>query len=274
MDDQLIDRLCALNTDFYRKTSGSFSSTRRNSWPGWDRLACIVEGFLPEANPYGPERNAPGTPGRPEGPRLHVIDLACGNMRFETFLEKRLGQAAITFTAVDNCDGFPQTQVESPCRFVKADLIEGLRGNAPDALADVPRADLAVSFGFAHHIPGRELRLALIERLTSLLAPGGIGAVSLWDFAQDPQMAQRAEETTALARDLLQLPPMEGGDYILGWQNETEAFRYCHSFCEHEVDELVRAAQPHACLLDRFKADGRTGSLNTYLVFKGKDQRL
>lgn len=256
MEDQLFHRLCALNTRFYRQTAASFSSTRRSAWQGWERIAEIIEARLLRRRESDPAET------------LSVIDLACGNMRFESFLEQRLPNSPFSFIAVDNCDSFPCTPVASPCEFARADLTEWLHGEDGAGLPCLPPADLAVCFGFMHHIPGRKARATLLRRMAKLLAPGGIGAVSLWDFAQDPQMAAKAHGATAYARELLGLPDLEEGDYILGWQNDEDAFRYCHSFSPAETDELVRTLGPHTRLLERFQSDGRTGALNTYLVFE------
>ncbi|MGN0262652.1 MAG: class I SAM-dependent methyltransferase [Eggerthellaceae bacterium] len=265
MEDQLFHNLCDLNTRFYRKTAESFSSTRQSAWQGWEHLADIVEGRLATSRASQTEGAEARTCGS-----LHVVDLACGNLRFETFLESRLPDALLAFTVVDNCDGFPCTPVESPCKFVRADLVEWLRNEDGAGFPPMPKADLAVSFGFMHHIPGKDTRTVFLQLMANLLAPGGIGAVSLWDFAQDPKMAAKAEASTARAETALSLPDLEEGDYILGWQNDAEAFRYCHSFSPAEIDGLERALPPHTRTIGRFRADGRTGTLNTYLVFERK----
>ena len=119
-----------------------------------------------------------------------------------------------------------------------------------------------------HHIPSTEARCTLLQRLAEMLAPGGIGAVSLWDFAQDPRMKAKAEASTARAKEALGLPDLEEGDYILGWQDDEDAFRYCHSFSEGEMNAIAGSLPAHTRLIERFQADGRTGTLNTYLVFE------
>lgn len=266
MEDQLSYSLCALNARFYRKTAESFSSTRQSAWQGWEHLVDIVENRLMASRAW-----QTGGAEAQTRPSLHVVDLACGNLRFETFLETRLPDTPLAFTVVDNCDGFPRTPVANPCEFVQADLMEWLHNEDGAGLPPLPKAHLAVSFGFMHHIPGKDARTAFLQRMANLLAPGGIGAVSLWDFAQDPKMAAKAEASTARAKTVLGLLDLEEGDYILGWQNDAEAFRYCHSFNSEEIDGLERALSPQARTIGRFRADGRTGTLNTYLVFERKE---
>lgn len=258
MEDQLFHRLCALNTRFYQRTAASFSSTRKGAWVGWEHLADLIARRL-EGTWNTRVRDARA---------LSIVDLACGNLRFETFLEKRFPRIPISFTAVDNCDAFPCTPVAAPCEFVQADLTEWLQSGSAAGLPHLPAADIAVCFGFMHHIPGTSARCALLQRLAEMLAPGGIGAVSLWDFAQDPKMKARAEASTMRAKAALGLPDLEEGDYILGWQDDKDAFRYCHSFSEDEILAIAGSLPPFTRLIERFQADGRTGTLNTYLIFE------
>ena len=46
------------------------------------------------------------------------------------------------------------------------------------------------------------------------------------------------------------------------------AYRYCHSFADSEIESLIADVANCALLVDRFKADGRTGDSNEYLVFR------
>lgn len=58
------------------------------------------------------------------------------------------------------------------------------------------------------------------------------------------------------------------GDYLLGWRNLPGVYRYCHSFSDEEIDSLVTLVADKAKCVARFRADGRTGSLNEYLVLQ------
>lgn len=190
------------------------------------------------------------------------------------------------------------------------------------ALRDIPPCDLCVSFGFLHHVPTFEARAAALRFLLSAARPGGIVAVSLWRFMDDAGLAEKAHATHAEALDELDLPLLDEGDYLLGWQGRSGAWRYCHHFDDAEIDALVNevcacvpnaseiqlrvcarnGASPacqdlHPCaesstqrrpeeatakpciahsrkarqnpqLIERFQSDGRTGALNTYLIFR------
>lgn len=58
------------------------------------------------------------------------------------------------------------------------------------------------------------------------------------------------------------------GDYLLGWRNLPGVYRYCHSFSDEEIDSLVTLVADKAKCVARFRADGRTGGLNEYLVLQ------
>lgn len=58
------------------------------------------------------------------------------------------------------------------------------------------------------------------------------------------------------------------GDFVLGWQNVPGAYRYCHSFSDIELDQLVVACGDAAEEVVRFTADGRTGEMNAYVVLQ------
>lgn len=160
----------------------------------------------------------------------------------------------------------------------KVDVVEALLdGDLPTRLAtaglgpELGRGfDLVVSFGFLHHVPGEAARQRLLQGLVAATHPGGLCCVSLWRFMSEPGLAERARATTAQALDALGLDAQDlgPGDYLLGWQRLPGAWRYCHSFGDAEVERLAGAVGDSARLLGNFSSDGRTSSLNRYLVFR------
>lgn len=153
-----------------------------------------------------------------------------------------------------------------------------------DTFAPISAFDMVACFGFFHHVPGQEARQQLLQELLALAKPGGLVAVSLWRFADHPPLREKAQRSTQKALEWwnhesadapLDLDP---GDYLLGWGEPAAtgngatapAFRYCHSFSDDEIDALVASAAPNAFPEVRYFADGRTGRLNTYLVFRDR----
>lgn len=312
--------LCQLNTRFYERNAASFSDTRQCGWPGWERVAELAE--LANVSP--------------ESAPVRVLDLACGNLRFESYLERSFPQAPFEFVAVDNCDelvasssvelqhAVTYTHVDvTEVLFVasqqvnKADAQAGEADEHPvegdecssgaDARTDEPSVrrgkaaaevracegelsaalaaescDLAVAFGFLHHLPLRSWRIAVLRALIASVRSGGLVAVSLWEFMNSSQLAAKAQVTHAealawcadRAKDealpigfsSITAEAFNPGDYLLGWNNKPGQYRYCHSFARSDVDELLSAVADVATLESRFHADGRTNDLNEYLV--------
>ena len=281
MDRETARALNELNAVFYRTHAASFSATRRAPWRGWERLLNLpeVRALLGNGAPLplrGADANA-----APADP-LVVLDVACGNLRFENFLAERAAGRPLHIYAVDNC---PDLAGHAPalggaprqlCRlsFQNRDIVQALiEGQATPAL-ELPPAHLAVSFGFMHHVPGAGAREDFLAALLGCLRPGGIAAVSLWRFMDDPRLAAKARAITAPYADAHGLA-LEKNDYLLGWQDSAHTVRYCHHFCEEEIARLADAtsARASAQLVNRFEADGKGGRLNTYLVFKCPAQR-
>ena len=229
-------------------------------------------------------------------PELRVLDLACGNLRFERFLREALPDTTLDVVAVDNCAPLVG-EAPAGVRVIEADLVGGLlaresAGNAATPPAGVAPAtsvdagaapspnpalspsqatdaapsagatpslgtaagatsphapfDLAVCFGFLHHVPGFDRRAQLLRELGARVRPGGIVAVSLWQFMDDPRLARKAldlrEDALSHLRALGADPAcLEPGDHLIGWQDDASAWRYCHHFDEAEVDALSRA---------------------------------
>ena len=75
MNRDFASSLIQLNNTFYREHAASFSETRHTPWPGWVRTLDTAY------------RELAGTH---KGEPLRIFDLACGNMRFERFLDRTL----------------------------------------------------------------------------------------------------------------------------------------------------------------------------------------
>ena len=260
MDTATARALIELDTAFYRAHAESFSATRQAPWQGWRQVAGLL-------------RDRARTAGA-----LSVLDLACGNLRFERFLSAELAGCTLAFHAVDNCPELVDAPAsERAVRLHTVDILgELLAGNDP--LAGIPRGDVAVCFGFMHHVPGFELRRAVLDALLAHTEPGGVVAISFWQFMHDERLARKARATTeAHAPELPGGPSptvpggaaLEAGDYLLPWQDSEHALRYCHHFDDAEIDRLVATLPAGAAReVARFSADGRSGDLNRYLILE------
>lgn len=267
MNTETAQMLNDITAAFYRKQAESFSATRQSPWDGWVRcLDAAREGF--SAADLSDRETA-------------VLDLACGNLRFESFLESADPDRAYVFHAVDDCDELadealsdesaPKGGMRNPVRYQSLDVIRILlAGGDLRSAIEAPTCDLVVSFGFMHHIPLASCREEVLSALVDRTRSGGTVAVSFWQFLNNEALAAKAYETHERAMAELGLPPLETGDFLLGWKNTPGAYRYCHNFDDSEIDRLIASVADRATVADRFLSDGRSGNLNAYLVLRVK----
>ncbi len=275
---------CILNKvtqAFYRLEASSFSDTRKSSWPGWERcIQLIDESARKSASSCGSSPRA----------TMHLLDLACGNLRFEAALSDSLPHIDIRVRALDACDelaslrplGADRDSVRVAFRSFDA-VSAALSDEAfPEELVGPP-CDIAVSFGFLHHVPGQRARKRIMRFLLDAVRPGGVVMVTFWRFLREEGLATRALRAQARACEELACGTVAGleglrvspssldldpGDFLLGWKHEAGAYRYCHSFSDEDIDDIAATLAGGACEVARFDADGRTGDLNTYLVLR------
>jgi len=113
MDEAVARRLAAINMDFYARAAQGFSATRRAPWPGWRTIAESIRVDLP-SKCLGCA-DAPGCPHATDVvDKIRVADLACGNLRFEAFLEHELPDVQLRFHVVDCCGDFDAEPVALP----------------------------------------------------------------------------------------------------------------------------------------------------------------
>ena len=242
MDIGTVHTLRQLDNRFYRENASSFSETRQHAWPGWERVADSL----------------------PAKPRT-VLDMACGNMRFKTFVDERFEGQSSRYYGVDSCsDLLPECK---EAEFQHLDVIEGLLENTLPGSLTAPACDLVACFAFMHHVPTKELRLRLLDVLLEKAQAKGIVALSFWQFAQDGKALEKARATTRAGCAELGLR-LDNNDFLLGWKDVEGAYRYCHSFTDGELDEFAAHCEGQATLVNRFRADGKTATMNGYLVFR------
>lgn len=231
-----------LTRAFYERNASSFSETRARAWPGWERVREVVD--LPE--------------------RAYVLDIGCGNLRFERFVQQTHPQAR--FVCVDNCAALAADAQMANITFMQTDLVAALADDALMRAIGDGSFDLCAAFGFMHHIPLHAWRQRLLSDMVALARPGGFIAVAFWQFLDSPRLAEKARAATEAGCARHDIAFDDPHDRLLGWQDESDAFRYCHHFTEDEIDALAAAA-PGAREIARFSADGAE-QLNRYLILQ------
>lgn len=254
-------RLGELTRAFYERTYDSFSVTRQDPWLGWEELWSYVGSEL--------ERRGAASGG------ACLADIGCGNLRFVRFLRRRT-KVPLEVYAFDGCEPLlreglralsEERHREITVHEQSCDIVEAL-DSGRDFMAGVDACDLTVAFGFMHHIPLEKWRERLLRMMADHTAEDGFLAVSFWQFADDAHLLEKARAATVRAQESDVVGALPEGDYLLGWQGDTEAFRFCHHFTEDEIDALSASLVDSAIEVARFSADGKSGMLNRYVVWR------
>jgi SAM-dependent methyltransferase len=252
--------LNAINRRFYSQAAEEFSATRDTAWPGWGRLLEIArDEALPEP--------------------LDVLDLGCGNGRFATFLAEQ--GVAFRYLGVDSSEELiERARARSPRthRYRAADFVEAPLDRV------VPERDfsLVVLFGVLHHVPGRSRRALLLRQLGERLVPGGLLALTAWQFQAFRRFREKFipwEQYNRGAPEPIDLSQLEEGDHLLPWGSPTGSevggprenpvggpVRFCHFSDAAALEALL--AESGLEHIAAYTADGREGDLNRYYVLR------
>lgn len=232
MDKNKIDEIIKQNFEFYKNHAEEFSKTRQNPWDGWQKCLQILTENTDKDH-------------------INVLDIACGNGRFYKFLEDNLHKS-VSYLGVDNNDfmmlegilKYGLAEFKNLDVLQERDKIEGTY-------------DLITVFGLTHHIPGQEFRLDWFNKLPRILNTRGILILTFWNLSEDNRFkkAQKAEN-------------LEENDFYYGW-GESEDKRYVHIYTDEEINTIKQDYEKQNLkLIEKFYADGKTGKLNRYLIFK------
>ena len=242
MDPTTQAALRRINRDFYSRHAADFDRTRHpGGWPGWQR---VVE-------------TASRTADRP----LRVLDLGCGNGRFALFLDRNPGLRRgrpLSYTGIDQSRELVEAAVSGAGGL---DHIRFLIDDIENCVLDEATHDLVTLFGVLHHLPGFDSRRRTLEHAASAVAPGGLLALTCWQFADDPGFERRRLDWASEADvDPAELEP---GDHLLRWgPGDSDARRYCHHTGAPELDRLV--ANLPLAEVARYRSDGPGGRQNLY----------
>lgn len=251
MEKSLIRKLNQINKDFYTQVAESFDQTRQQSWEGWEQVLPLISPLFSE--------------------EIEVLDIACGNGRFAQFLQKK-HQNNFKYYGIDTSAELLKeaekslSESELFYKLSEFDLIENLLENKFSTYFSELKFSLVAIFGVMHHIPSQSLRKDFFHQLAEVTEPRGRVVISFWQFAGFERFIQKSISPETVGIDPQTL---EKGDYFLGWKEEQTA-RYCHSFSDSEITDLINPDQWQ--VVSQFKADGKEGILNSYLVLERKEQ--
>lgn len=249
------EQLSRITSEFYAQQVQSFSATRQMPWQGWQKCLEVMPQLL-------------------SGEKPSVLDVGCGNLRFARFLRDEAGIVPAKYFAVDNCRPLVESGnvggQASQVTFIELDVIRSLFDDTLSSQLTAPPCDLVVAFGFLHHVPGTENRLRLLRTLLEKAKPGGFVCVSFWQFLNSQKLADKARETTAQGLQALGIDAseLEKNDYLIGWQDKADIWRYCHHFSQEELDKLLVSLGSDVQVCVQFSADGKENNLNRYVILK------
>jgi 2-polyprenyl-3-methyl-5-hydroxy-6-metoxy-1,4-benzoquinol methylase len=193
-----------------------------------------------------------------------VADIGCGNGRLAWLLEER--NVRLAYVGVDaNAQLLAMAQTHTATLqhvhtcFVQVDLA------APDWPNALAPADFTVVTCLAtlQHLPSYALRRRVVAQLAALVVPGGVVAISAWQFLTSPRFAAKLVEWAEVGIDPTQV---EAGDALLPWQQGGYAVRYVHQITPDEMNAL--ATDAGLTLEATYYADGKEGNQNLYALLQ------
>nr|BAL54654.1 hypothetical conserved protein [uncultured Chloroflexota bacterium] len=239
MKPEVVERLIEVNRQFYQNFGEAFAATRRRVQPGVRHLLIRWK----------------------ETDR--VLDLGCGAGQ----LARELAAAGHRggYLGLDFSPALLQVARRLPfaysALFLQADLTR------PEAweeqVARTAPFEVITAFAVLHHIPGRELRLRLLQAVRRLLHPQGYFYHSEWQFLSSARWVRRIQpwESVGLnARDV------DEGDYLLDWRHEGHGLRYVHHFSLPELEAL--ASEAGFEIVESFFSDGENNRLSLYQTWR------
>ncbi len=160
-------------------------------------------------------------------------------------------------------DGRVSRLIPSTSLYVGADFSQKLIGRAAthgsfllaDLSSPLPFAPHSFSavlcYAALHHLPDR---LSPLISMANLLKPSGHIVISVWQFMHLKRFRKKVEQD------------LGNGDYLLSWDRGGHGVRYVHQVTEEEIKRL--AGQASLSVEELYYADGKTGDLSLYVIFK------
>lgn len=246
MNEGMIDRLLALNREFYASFADHFAASRSVSDPA---LTSIL--------PY-----------LPSGAR--ILDVGCGNGRLAWLLDReRPGSRYLGVDAIPELIEEARSEAlrlsHTEARFQVLDISDAdwTKKLVQLSPSDPRRQgfDCAVALAVLHHIPGFDLRAQVLRDIVSLLRAEGCVIASTWRFLAHERMRRKIVDWGAVGIDGDEVEP---GDFLLDWKRGGRGLRYCHLVDEDEMEAL--AAASGLVVRETFRAGGREGDLSLFAI--------
>lgn len=255
MDKQLQQQLLTLNREFYNTIAEPFDTTR----------------LAPSAGKSELVRRLP----LETLPSPTLADIGCGNGRLAWLLDER--GIPLDYMGVDaNAQLLASARLHTQelrhvrARFIQADLADAQwrtqiskAAQAQEKGYNKQSYHIATCLATLHHLPGFDLRQAVMQNLADLVVPGGLVAISTWQFLTSPRFVAKLVDWATVGIDANAVEP---GDALLPWNQGSYAIRYVHQIDREEVEAL--AAGAGLSVEEIYFADGKEGNLNLYALLR------
>jgi len=187
-----------------------------------------------------------------------ILDLGCGNGE----LARRLARCGFTgrYLGLDSSRVLLQEVGKLPGNFAFAEA--DLAAPGWEKMIDTP-FDFVFCFAVLHHIPSRELRVEILDKVRNLLEPGGRFVHSEWQFLASQKLKGRIQPWSEIGLSAADVDP---GDALLDWRSGGGGLRYVHAFDEAELDALAKATRFR--VRETFRSDGESQQLGLYQVWE------
>jgi SAM-dependent methyltransferase len=240
MDGATIDKLLALNREFYAAFADQFAGSRTLADPA-------LTGILP---------HIPA--------QAKVLDVGCGNGRLALLLDReRPGATYVGVDAVPDLIGLARAYAANLENVVPQFLIADITQLDWSLLIDSLLIDVIVCLAVLHHIPSFDLRLHVMREMRRVLAPGGTVILSAWQFLDNERMRRKIVNWSEVR---IPEKALEAGDYLLDWKRGGRGLRYCHLVDKAEMERL--AAESGLRVRETFRAGGREGDLSLFAILQ------
>lgn len=248
MNEKVIQELFDLNSQFYQHFGKAFAETRRRVQPGVLR---VLQEWVDGGD---------------------WLDLGCGSGTLAVkWLDLKINGRYLGLDFSRSLLEEAQQAVNRACLDGTDRVQFGFANLAEDWKAALQGRKFTGVMAFAalHHIPGRDVRLRILQQINSLLEPDGKFIHSEWQFQHSPKLMSRIQPWSLVG---IQPSDVEEGDTLLDWkhcavgQDQTSGLRYVHLYSREELSDL--AGESGFTIEDEFESDGAGERLGLYQLWR------